>query len=43
MPNYSGPISVNKTVEKEMQDTSCRESGGVPSFNKSPNLGGFGG
>ena len=30
-----------ETDEKEVQDTSCRESGGVPQLKKSPKTGGY--
>ena len=30
-----------KTAEKEVQDTSCRGSGGVPQIKKSPKNGGY--
>ena len=33
----------NETAEKEVQDTSCRGSGGVPQLWKSPKIGGLGG
>ena len=29
------------TAAKEVQDTSCRESGGVPQFKISPKIGGY--
>jgi hypothetical protein len=29
------------TAEEEMQDTSCRGSGGVPQLKKSPKTGGY--
>jgi hypothetical protein len=32
-----------ETAEKEVQDTSCRGSGGVPQIFKSPKIGGLGG
>ena len=31
----------NETAEKEVQDTSCRGSGGVPQLLKSPKIGGY--
>jgi hypothetical protein len=30
----------NKTAKKEVQDTSCLGSGGVPRLQKSPKIGG---
>jgi hypothetical protein len=30
-----------ETAEKEVQDTSCRGSGGVPQLQKSPKIGGY--
>ena len=30
----------NETAKKEVQDTSCRGSGGVPQLQKSPKIGG---
>jgi hypothetical protein len=30
-----------ETAEKEVQDTSCRDSGGVPQLYKSPKIGGY--
>ena len=30
-----------ETVEIEVQDTSCRGSGGVPQLQKSPKIGGY--
>jgi hypothetical protein len=30
-----------ETAEKEVQDTSCRGSGGVPQLKKSPKIGGY--
>ncbi len=30
-----------ETAEKEVQDTSCRGSGGVPQLYKSPKIGGY--
>ena len=30
-----------ETVEKEVQDTSCRGSGGVPQINNFPKTGGY--
>jgi hypothetical protein len=32
-----------ETAEKEVQDTSCGGSGGVPQLIKSPKIGGLGG
>ena len=32
-----------ETANKEVQDTSCRGSGGVPQLQKSPEVGGYGG
>jgi hypothetical protein len=35
-------LLINKeTAGKEVQDTSCRGSGGVPQFKKSPKIGGY--
>jgi hypothetical protein len=34
-------IIETETVEKEVQDTSCRWSGGVPQLPNSPKLGGY--
>ena len=34
-------INFSETAEKEVQDTSCRGSGGVPQLQKSPKIGGF--
>jgi len=31
----------NETAEKEVQDTSCRGSGGAPQLKKSPKFGGY--
>jgi len=36
------PLRANiETAEKEVQDISCRGSGGVPQLQKSPKIGGF--
>ena len=32
-----------ETAKKELQDISCRESGGVPQLLQSPKIGGYGG
>ena len=32
---------LKETAEKEVQDTSCRESGGVPQLQQSPKTGGY--
>ena len=32
---------LSENAEKEVQDTSCRWSGGVPQLKKSPKTGGF--
>jgi len=34
-------IHYSETAEKEVQDTSCWESGGIPQLKKSPKIGGF--
>ena len=34
-------IQYIETAEKEVQDTSCRESGGVPQLKISPKTGGY--
>ena len=34
-------ISKKETTEKEVQDTSCRGSGGIPQLWKSPKIGGY--
>jgi len=44
--NSKCPIEVTiaiyrDTTEKEVQDTSCRGSGGVPQLQKSPKTGGY--
>ena len=33
-------LNCNETAEKEVQDTSCRGSGGVPQLKMSPKIGG---
>jgi len=35
------PASFRETAEKEVQDISCRGSGGVPQLQESPKIGGF--
>ena len=34
-------MNVMETAEKEVQDTSCRGSGGVPQLQKPPEIGGY--
>ncbi len=33
-------VHLIETAEKEVQDNSCRESGGAPQLEKSPTIGG---
>jgi len=39
-PIYLSELN-KETAEKEVQDISCRGSGGVPQLYKSPKIGGF--
>jgi hypothetical protein len=41
--NECGSLIFLETAEKDVQDTSCRGSGGVPQLNKIPKIGEFGG
>jgi hypothetical protein len=36
-----GRLIIAETAEKEVQDTSCRGSGGTPQLKKSPKIGGL--
>ena len=36
-----GDSFLSETADKELQDSTCRGSGGVPQLKKSPKTGGF--
>ena len=38
---YQPDFITKETAEKEVQDTSCRGSGGFPHLQKSPKIGGY--